>query len=370
MSLFAIEIKPNHVFHQPSLPYNLRLTMATLSQEHLVSETERTVLMFKTQGVSSALSMCALTPERHFQQPLDLLLDVGEELEFFVKGPNTITLLGNFLPDEDDEEEDDDSSSMYSDDIIYCEDGDEEMYSDEGYLESNIQEIDEQDEDVPTLVPDTTLQPLPESATKKAEESVPMDLKPQKATNQVETPIRSSRVKSKETDAVPPSKKKQTDDADQTPRPKRKAVAEVPTPKSAKRSDTKRKSDDSSVPSKKAKLEPVRVGQMQLLDLTEASPNAPKAKNGQLVAMRYIGRLHKTGQVFDMNAKGEPFKFRLGKNEVIRGWDQGIVGMAEGQRRKLIVPPELAYGKRGCPPDIPRNATLEFEVKLVKILSR
>lgn len=388
MSLFAIEIKPNHVFHQPSLPYNLRLTLATLSQEHLVSETERTVLMFKTQGIASALSMCALIPQNHFQQSLDLVLDAGEELEFFVKGPNTITLLGNFLPE--DEEEDDDS--IYSDEFFCCNDGEEHMDSDEGYVESTMQEIDDQEEEIiPTLVPDTNAsEPLKASSTQKraVEEGTPMDLD-QEAPKQ-ETPLRPSKKKSREGDAVP--RPKLPEGMENTPRPKKRGAAAAaataaplsddatPVPKNVR--EAKRKSEEAAAASaakaKKVKREPappatgtaaVTVGgnKLQMVDLSEASPNAPRAKSGHFVSMRYIGRLHKNGKVFDTNAKGEPFKFRLGKKEVIQGWDQGIVGMAEGQRRKLIIPPALAYGKRGCPPDIPANATLEFEVKLLKI---
>jgi FK506-binding nuclear protein len=77
--------------------------------------------------------------------------------------------------------------------------------------------------------------------------------------------------------------------------------------------------------------------------------------------MRYIGKLT-NGKVFDKNVSGKPFNFRLGAGEVIKGWDQGIVGMKLGGERKLTIPAPLAYGKRGAPPQIPGNATLVFEV--------
>ena len=78
--------------------------------------------------------------------------------------------------------------------------------------------------------------------------------------------------------------------------------------------------------------------------------------------MRYIGKLT-NGKVFDKNVTGQPFSFKLGQGEVIKGWDIGVQGMAIGGERKLTVPPELAYGAKGAPPDIPKNATLEFEVR-------
>ncbi|TPX45330.1 hypothetical protein SeMB42_g04056 [Synchytrium endobioticum] len=92
-----------------------------------------------------------------------------------------------------------------------------------------------------------------------------------------------------------------------------------------------------------------------------------RAKNGKRVSVRYIGKLVSNGKVFDSNTKGEPFKFQLGKREVIRGWDIGIGGMNVGGTRKITIPPALAYGARGTPPDIPPNATLEFEVKLLDV---
>ncbi|OAD03603.1 hypothetical protein MUCCIDRAFT_134200, partial [Mucor lusitanicus CBS 277.49] len=87
-------------------------------------------------------------------------------------------------------------------------------------------------------------------------------------------------------------------------------------------------------------------------------------KAGQRIGMRYIGKLT-TGKVFDKNVSGKPFNFLLGRGEVIKGWDIGVAGMKVGGERKLTIPPALAYGKRGAPPDIPKNATLVFDIKLV-----
>jgi FKBP-type peptidyl-prolyl cis-trans isomerase len=64
------------------------------------------------------------------------------------------------------------------------------------------------------------------------------------------------------------------------------------------------------------------------------------------------------------------FHFVLGAGDVIKGWDQGLVGMAVGAKRKLVVPSHLGYGKRGCAPDIPPNATLHFQITMKKIVPR
>ncbi|RKP22672.1 FKBP-type peptidylprolyl isomerase, partial [Syncephalis pseudoplumigaleata] len=96
--------------------------------------------------------------------------------------------------------------------------------------------------------------------------------------------------------------------------------------------------------------------------------NGPKATKGKRLSMRYIGRLM-NGKVFDQNTKGKPFNFKLGKGEVIKGWDMGIEGMMLNGKRRLTIPAKLAYGSRGAPPDIPPNATLQFDVGCFVIAS-
>lgn len=91
-----------------------------------------------------------------------------------------------------------------------------------------------------------------------------------------------------------------------------------------------------------------------------------EAKAGDTVTVNYVGVLFKGGKEFDASWKrSEPFTFALGKGQVIPGWDQGVAGMKVGGRRELIIPSELAYGKRGSPPSIPANAPLVFVVDLL-----
>ena len=93
------------------------------------------------------------------------------------------------------------------------------------------------------------------------------------------------------------------------------------------------------------------------------------AKSGDKISVRYVGNLYDTNKEFDSSWKRgkAPFQLTLGQGSVIPGWDLGLVGMKVGGRRRLTIPPDLAYGAQGSPPSIPANSTLVFDVDLTKI---
>ncbi|XP_018335003.1 peptidyl-prolyl cis-trans isomerase FKBP2 [Agrilus planipennis] len=91
-----------------------------------------------------------------------------------------------------------------------------------------------------------------------------------------------------------------------------------------------------------------------------------KSKKGDLLHVFYQGSFP-SGEKFDSNFNGKLFTFTLGSEQVIKGWDQGLIGMCIGEQRKLLIPPHLGYGTRGAPPKITPNQPLIFSVELVNI---
>ena len=105
--------------------------------------------------------------------------------------------------------------------------------------------------------------------------------------------------------------------------------------------------------------------ELQIIDLQLGDGKA--AVKGALITTQYTGWLD-DGSVFDSShQRGKPFQCVIGTGRVIKGWDQGLMGMQVGGKRKLVIPPDLAYGKRGAGGVIPPNATFLFEVELLDV---
>ena len=146
----------------------------------------------------------------------------------------------------------------------------------------------------------------------------------------------------------PPAAEEQTEAAEPTPAEQREALKDTSTKPMIPR--------PSGSPPRRLETEDIVRGK------------GPPAKAGDTITAHYAGVTFSTGEEFDASwNRGEPFTFPLGGGQVIEGWDRGFVGMKQGGRRILTIPPELAYGAQGFPPAIGPNETLVFVVDLVEI---
>jgi peptidylprolyl isomerase len=106
--------------------------------------------------------------------------------------------------------------------------------------------------------------------------------------------------------------------------------------------------------------------ELEVTDLTEG--DGAEAAAGSTVSVHYVGVAHSTGEEFDASYnRGDPLQFRLGVGQVISGWDTGVQGMKVGGRRRLVIPPDLAYGDRGAGGVIGPGETLIFVVDLLDV---
>jgi peptidylprolyl isomerase len=125
--------------------------------------------------------------------------------------------------------------------------------------------------------------------------------------------------------------------------------------------------DKSGTPSKftatsKTLKKPTQLGVYPLIE-----GNGPVVKSGQTIRVEYVGQLYPDGKVFDSSwTSGQPATFQIGVGQVIKAWDQGLVGKHVGSRVVLVVPAKLGYGKSGHPPAIPGNADLVFAVDILQ----
>lgn len=140
------------------------------------------------------------------------------------------------------------------------------------------------------------------------------------------------------------------------PNPTLFAMAPEPSPEIAQASAL---GDSMTAPKERVTASGLRITDLVIGD-------GPEATAGQSVSVNYRGTLQ-NGKEFDSSYGRGPFSFPLGGGRVIKGWDEGVAGMQVGGKRKLVIPPDLAYGERGAGGVIPPNATLIFEVELLEI---
>tara|TARA_B110000977_G_scaffold201484_1_gene296318 strand:+ start:6838 stop:7740 length:903 start_codon:yes stop_codon:yes gene_type:complete len=269
---------------------------------------------------------------------LDLVF--GGYCEFFADGDHPVHLTGFFMPMEDYDIEDEfGGAPVYGGDEMDSDDDEFDDEDDESEDEDDfaaLEEFDDEDEDE-----DSEDEPR---ATKKGGVEIKeiVDDKPKKRKEQ--EPV----AKKQE----PPAKKEKKE-------PKKEAPV-------AKKEEKKVEKKAPSEPAKKGQLKREFKNGMEIVNLQMGKPDGKHAKPGKNVTMKYIGKLQ-SGKIFDQTKGNATFRFRLGVGEVIKGWDVGVDGMRVGDKRRLVIPPAMAYGKKGVKGAIPGGATLVFEVELVNV---
>ncbi|KAI7945536.1 hypothetical protein MJO29_011924 [Puccinia striiformis f. sp. tritici] len=292
----------------------------------------------------------------------DLYLAPNDQYRFLVSGSSDyeVHLLGRYVPDSLDQSPSDFDSDEDSDD------------DDMDDLEIDQISSDEEESRMEEIVDDEPVSKKPK-ATKSI--TAPVTKPEAKSPKAIEDKRPNKRpLEDKETDAdismADSAADTTTDGQPKLSKSQRKKLKKAQGEEAAAKEPTPKAAETKKSPAKEAAkpaAAPTIVTTPSGLKIVDSKVGSgADAKAGQSVSMRYIGKLN-NGKVFDSNTKGKPFNFKLGRGEVIKGWDEGIKGMKLGGERKLIVPANLAYGKSGAPPDIPPNSVLTFEVKLLAI---
>ncbi|KAL1743489.1 hypothetical protein HDZ31DRAFT_83363 [Schizophyllum fasciatum] len=269
--------------------------------------------------------LCALTPGKIEQAVVDLILQEEQSvaIEAIGKKYQPVPFNNGEDSDDDDEldEEDEHDLRLVSSDVEMEADG----------LESDDSRFEEVEEDAE-----------PKSLKRPAADEAPK--------SKAEKKLKAADGKAVEKKAAAAAEAK-TDESKKSKKEKKKEKKEKQK-EQAKEKSTAEPAAEREVAGG-VKIKDVKIGE------------GPKATKGKTVSMRYIGKLT-NGKQFDANTKGKPFTFHLGKGEVIKGWDEGIVGMQVGGERQLTIPSAMAYGKRGTD-GIPGGSTLVFDVKLLSV---
>ncbi|KAF8544768.1 hypothetical protein BDD12DRAFT_814668 [Trichophaea hybrida] len=266
--------------------------------------------------------ICTLDPERQYQQTLDIVVGEYEEAFFKVVGNFDVFLSGNYVVPADrngEKDDEDDSEDEDEDEYDLSPDEDELMNMLGGGVDDSEDELD--------------------------------DIENPRIT-EIDSEDEKKEIEPKLTKAGKKSLKRAAEEEGRFNSP---TVQENRRQEDPERAE---KAEKAGSPATKKVVQGVTIEDKK-------TGTGPVAKNGVKLGMRYIGKLN-NGKVFDSNTKGKPFTFRLGKGEVIKGWDVGLVGMQVGGERRIVIPANMAYGKKQLP-GIPANSTLTFDVKLLEV---
>ncbi|XP_046486915.1 46 kDa FK506-binding nuclear protein [Neodiprion pinetum] len=376
---WGLIIEPNKRYTQ-TVERSFHVSMASLDTNTGGSYTGVVQVMLHYENRTFLL--CTLNKGAALQVPLDLNFQEGTEIAFSSNGSGLVHLTGYLVPEEDDlddeleeeEEEEDipqligkpskrkatDSIKQSQNHLKRLKEEGEQQSSDEG---DDDDELDEEDDGSDSDELQSALLDAEEEEDEDDDDDDDDEGDEEEEEEEVVKPSSTTKKqkqqKQQQQQQQQPAQKQQNKKQEKQKLLNGKDVKQDQ--KQQAKQQKKNKLEQQVQASKQEQKKRVIEGGVQIEDLTLGS--GPPAKAGKFVSVYYVGRF-KNGKKFDSCSQGDGFKFRLGKNEVIQGWDIGIVGMKTGGKRRITIPPALAYGAKGSPPAIPPNSVLVFEVDL------
>ncbi|KAK0089585.1 hypothetical protein PV325_006509 [Microctonus aethiopoides] len=353
------------------------VSMATLDVTTADAENVQVMLCYESRNYL----LCNLSKGSHLQMPLDLCFKKGTKIAFTSNGRGHVHLTGYLLPEED------------LDDFDESEDGEEEEEETEeedvpqlvgkqakrkaqtspagikqtkrlkdqgGFMELENSSGDDTEDDSDAENESAEIaEDDSEIEEEEEEDSDEDDDDDEEEEEEEETKPQQKKNKQNKQQQAQQKQQKNQKVENQKPQKQQNNLTNGKDAKAKQVNKEEESENNSQLPKKK-----VVAGGLQIEEIKLGK--GPLAKPGKFVAVYYVGRL-KNGKKFDATTNGDGFKFRLGKGEVIRGWDVGVQGMKVGGKRRIAIPPSMAYGAKGLPPAIPGNSTLIFEVELKSV---
>ncbi|XP_046400260.1 46 kDa FK506-binding nuclear protein [Ischnura elegans] len=403
---WALVIEPNKRYTQV-VSKSFHVSMACMDLE--TGDNEVTSVMLEVGD--EKLILCNLSKNKYIQQALDLNFQIGDEISFYSKGKASIHLTGYLIigddfpgmmsdqESEDDEEEDEEEEEDAKERLKILASkamkrGIEEKSSKnkKPKLDSSVgeEDSDEDDEDFEIDEESSEEEESAEDDSQLMAGGDSSDSEDESSDDAMEVAVDSKKKKKGKPQQQQPTPKgdmqkgkgkegKKEEAKGATPMNKgdkkaTEALNGTPTLSAKKKKQLKEgggttpnqpKAKGESTPKAEEMQKKTLPGGVAIEDLKIG--NGPAAKPGRMVTVYYVGRLKHNNKQFDSTQQGPGFKFRLGSNEVIKGWDLGVSGMKVGGKRKIVCPPNMAYGSKGSPPVIPPNSSLVFEVELKNV---
>lgn len=348
--------------------------------------TERTTLMIRIDDQED-YALCSLSPGKLEQQPLDLVFAENENIALMVIGKRAVHLTGYYLPESMHEHDEDCCEEDYSsEESDYSSGGEEEeIDSEEAGMDYDSDKDDERVKEIASEDEALMMQEYADDADSTGEENSKVEMSKSNNKRSAKKTKEEAGKKAKVQEEKPEPAVAAAKVSEEKPESAKKQPQDKPEAKSEGKKEKKQESkkDASAKQPKSQPASPVPKQGQGKPEAKEAAlekktlPNGLvvedlkigegiKAQQGRRVGITYKGALT-SGKVFDTNHGKALLHFTLGKGEVIKGLEQGMIGMGLGGERRITVPAALGYGPKGAPPSIPGNSTLVFDIKLEKV---